>query len=359
MGIFVQMTITAFTKRSIGKLVSGDPYVKKAQSICLDWLDGRESFTLSTSGSTGPPKQISVSATQLKASVYATSEALSLPQGTKALICLNIDYVAGFMMLIRAMELDWEAVLVNPAGNPLLGLPSDLFFDFTAMVPMQLAEVLSNRETAIRAQKLGKILLGGVALTASQTELFRNTGQEIYVGYGMTETVSHVALQKLGHPGGEENTYSVTGDVEYGVDSRGCLFFRGAVTRHELVQTNDLADLLPGRRAFRLLGRIDNTVNSGGIKIQIEEMEKRIEAVFRNGGIPNRFFLWKIPDSRLGEKLVLVVEGSPDLENRISEVLKNGIEQYKRPRKIYFTGLFLKTGSDKVDKYRTFEDARG
>lgn len=351
------MAIAVFDRRTVGSLDSGDPYVQKARSICLDWLNGRESFTLPTSGSTGPPKQISVHADQLKASVRATAEALALYRGTSVLACLNIDYVAGFMMLVRAMELDWEVTLVAPSSNPLLLVPEDSRFDFTALVPMQLYEIASNTETSHRVKELGKILLGGVGLTRSQSETFRKLEQEVYLGYGMTETVSHVALQRIGRtaPG----RFYLTGDVDFGTDPRGCLYFSGAVTGNELVQTNDLATIFPDERAFVLHGRIDNVVNSGGIKIQLEEMESKIGELLAANQVFSDFFLWKIPDERLGNALVLVVEGTAESEDRISSILRKGIERLKRPRKIYFTNSFLRTGSDKTDKYRTFEMLTG
>lgn len=351
------MAIAVFDRRTVGSLVSGDPYVQKARSICLDWLNRRETYTLPTSGSTGPPKQITVHSDQLKASVYATSGALSLYEGTRALACLNIDYVAGFMMLVRAMELDWEVTLIAPSSNPLLLLPEKSGFDFTALVPMQLYEIVSNPETSPRIKELGKILLGGVGLTRSQLEAFKELEQEVYLGYGMTETVSHVALQRIGEttPG----RFHLTGDVDFGTDPRGCLYFRGAVTGDELVQTNDLATVFPEERSFLLHGRIDNVVNSGGIKIQLEEMESQIGELLAANQVFSDFFLWKIPDERLGNALVLVLEGTPESENRISAILRKGIERLKRPRKIYFTKAFLKTGSNKTDKYRTFEMLTG
>ncbi len=349
--------MVVFEKSTVGSLLSGDPYVQKARSICLDWLNGKESYVLPTSGSTGPSKQITVHADQLKASVYATSRALSLYKGTRALACLNIDYVAGFMMLIRAMELDWEVTLTTPSSNPLLSLPAGSEFDFTALVPMQLYEIISNPETSHWTKKLGKILLGGVGLTRSQNEAFKKSEQEIYLGYGMTETVSHVALQRIG--GSAPGRFYLTGDVDFGTDLRGCLFFNGAVTGYELVQTNDLATVFPEERAFLLHGRIDNVVNSGGIKIQLEEMESQIGELLAANQVFSDFFLWKIPDERLGNALVLVVEGEPELEEKISGILRKGLERLKRPRKIYFTGSFLRTGSNKTDKYRTFERLTG
>lgn len=349
------MVFWEFNKRTINDLESNSDYLLKAKQICLDWLEGRGLFTLTTSGSTGKPKKIGVTANQLRASVRATENALSLHRNTKALVCLNIEYVAGFMMLIRAMELDWEIVLIPPCSNPLLNLPPKFSFDFTPLAPMQLSEILAHTETSGSLKKLGKILLGGVGLTNEQNEVFGNLPIDLYMGYGMTETVSHVALRRISNSHSDRNTYYVTGDIQFGTDARGCLFFNGDVTNNQTIQTNDLATLLPEQRAFRLLGRIDNVVNSGGVKIQTEELESKLYTLFRDAGIKNNFFLWKMPDKKLGEALVLVVEGPPALEQRLREIITLNLHKHKKPRKVLFTEQFLRTGSQKLDKYRTFE----
>lgn len=347
------MILAEFNRDTVAQLDTDDQYLLEARRICLQWLEGEETFTLHTSGSTGPPKEITVTAAQLKASVRATEKALSLYSGARALVCLNIGYVAGFMMLIRAMELDWNVVLIRPVSNPLLELSDPRPLDFTAMVPMQLSEVLHNPATQHAAQKLGKILLGGVGLTNEQEEEFNLPSQEVYIGYGMTETVSHVALRRLGSD--ERGVYHVTGDTHFGVDERGCLFFEGAVTGHRPAQTNDLAELIPGARAFRLFGRLDNVLNSGGIKIHLEELENQIRSLLEQVGKSVSFFLWKMPDNRLGEALVLVAEGALINADLLERDIYPQLERLKKPRKTFFTEQFLKTGSQKVDKYRTFE----
>lgn len=332
-----------------------DPYLQKAQNICIAWLNGQDVFTLHTSGSTGHPKPIQVTNKQLEASVYATAKALSLKEGTRALACLNIDFIAGFMMLIRAMELGWYVTVVSPSRNPLSTLPEDQEFDFTALVPMQLSEILADPITHPRVKKLGKILLGGVGLTPPQVKEFRHLEQDVYHGYGMTETVSHVALRRVNQNSDLPNKYNITGEVSFGTDERGCLFFEGEVTGNRRIQTNDRASVDHDSRGFILHGRIDNVVNSGGLKIQLEELENLLYHKFMEQNIHCQFYFWRRPDPLLGEALVLVVEGKPQLKNTILPVIEKEIERRKRPKEIYFTESFLKTGSDKIDKGRTFE----
>lgn len=350
--------IATFHRNTIHSQDFTDPYLQKAKAICMEWLTGKQEFTLQTSGSTGKPKSIQVTSDQLKASVHATARALSLYEGTRALACLNIEYVAGFMMLIRAMELGWDLTVMPPTGNPLRDLPQNCEFDFTALVPMQLAGILTDEVTRNSVKKLGKILLGGVGLTPVQAELFSSLDQEIYHGYGMTETVSHVALRRVTGSSDPSNRYHLTGGVSCGTDERGCLYFEGEVTRHLRVQTNDLGTPDPSGRSFLLHGRIDNVVNSGGLKIQLEELENLLYQKFQEQGLSFNFYLWKRPDDRLGEALLLVVEGHPELKHHILPVLEKAVERRKQPKEIYFTESFLKTGSDKIDKARTFEQLK-
>ncbi len=346
------MEYLTFNRDTVGGLRHQNAYFQKVITICSEWLAGKTEYRLHTSGSTGTPKEISITAAQMRASARATEKALELPSGTRALVCLQVDYIAGLMMLVRGMELGWELTVSEPAANPLLGLPESSAFDFTALVPMQLMEVLVNENTQTQAKKLGKILLGGSEITARQAELFKALQQPVFHGYGMTETVSHVALRQV--KDGRESVYTVLDGLVYGLDERGCLYFEGAVTDFKRIRTNDKAVMLPDR-GFQLSGRIDNIINSGGVKIQVEKVEKALEQLFHETGIPNTFFVWHEPDERLGQKVILVVEGPVEAATRA--LLENlhglALTRYEYPKTVYFVEKISKTGSDKTDRSAT------
>jgi o-succinylbenzoate---CoA ligase len=330
-------------------------YFGLAREFALSWAQHQPHYILHTSGSTGTPQPIRLAREQLEASARATGQALQLPEGTRALVCVNIKYIAGTMMLVRGLLLNWELTIVEPAGNPLLHLSPELRFDFVAMVPLQLSQCLENEATRERVPALGKILLGGAPVSTSLLTQIRQLPTPVYQSYGMTETVSHVALRRLNGPDRHDD-YTVLPGVTFGQDARGCLNVAGPMTLHERVQTNDLVEIT-SESTFRWLGRVDNVINSGGVKIQLEEMEVLVEQILYELGCSVEFFCWFEPDEKLGQRLVLVVKQPP--AGFPAEVLWARIRErksaYEVPRHLYFTEQYVYTPTEKIDRRRTLE----
>ena len=329
-------------------------YFAKAWDFINAWLGGQEEFILHTSGSTGTPKPIIIKRNQLSASAIMTGEALQLGPGTKALVCPNVSYIAGLMMLVRAMELDWDISVTEPASNPLLELPEDDHFDFVALVPMQLAAIMENPSTKEKTHHLGKILLGGAPVSLSLQKKIQEIPTPIYLSYGMTETVSHIALRRLNGPDASAY-FTFLPNLTFGVDDRGCLYVRGAVTNGEKVQTNDLVHI--SSNTFEWLGRADHVINSGGIKIILDKIDAQIAQVFDQMNLPNAFFAWSEPDEKLGQKLVLIIEGELNqfTKDEVQAEIRAHISAYETPKRIYFADQFEKTATGKVDKRSTFQ----
>ena len=316
-----------------------------------EWIGGKENFHLRTSGSTGTPKTIVVTRQQLASSAAMTGEALGLGKGTRALVCLNVQYVAGLMMLVRGMELDWELVIVEPSANPLLGFDQDAQFDFAAMVPMQLISCLENPLTTDHVNSLGKILLGGAPVSVSLIRQINHLRIPVYQSYGMTETVSHIALRRINNEG--EN-YQLLPGVEMGVDERGCLFVSGPMTSWEKIQTNDLVKMI-SETEFTWLGRFDNVINSGGVKIILDRIDEQIAQIFYDLNCKNLFFSWFQEDEKLGQKLILIVQQSEEHfpEKAIMEEIRKRLSTYEVPKHVYLADPFVKTETDKIDKRQT------
>lgn len=330
-----------------------NPYFAQAYDFMGKWLEGEREFVLHTSGSTGMPKPITVTRRQLEASAAMTGKALSLGSGTRALVCLNVGYVAGLMMLVRGLELGWELTVTEPTSNPLNGLDT-VDFDFVAMVPMQLQTMLENPVTAGQVNRLGKILLGGAPVSLTLTERIKGLNVPVFQSYGMTETVSHIALKALNGLRVNDSYVFLPG-ISFGTDERGCLFVSGAVTNGQKVQTNDLVEITGDE--FEWIGRADNVINSGGVKIVLDQTDQRIAQVFHDLGISNAFFCWWEPDEKLGQKLVLVVEDTlhPELAQKLPVEIRSRVSTYENPKHIYFAKAFAKTATDKVDKRATFQ----
>lgn len=330
-----------------------EPYFKVAYDFARAWLSGESEFVLNTSGSTGVPKPILLQKSQMEASARMTGEALNLPAKTKALVCLNTAYIAGRMMLVRAMVLDWEMYVVEPTANPLaLFLPS-ISFDFVAMVPLQLAACLDDELTRPLVESCGKILLGGAPLSLALDTRIQQLRVPVFQSYGMTETVSHVALRRVNGPQRTEAYHMLPG-IDFGVDDRGCLWVRGAVTNFETIQTNDLVELRP-EGTFLWLGRADSVINSGGVKIHLDKLDRIVERVLNEMQVPNAFFHGYEADEKLGQKLVLFFEKKPAVVNVTKLLAKFAdlVNPYEVPRNVYFVEKFKGTPTAKIDKKAT------
>jgi O-succinylbenzoic acid--CoA ligase len=327
-------------------------YMASAYDFMHRWVAGEQDFILQTSGSTGVPKLVHIHRRQMEGSAAMTGKALQLGKGTRALVCLNTAYVAGVMMLVRGMELNWELTIIEPTSNPILNL--DQQFDFTALVPMQLSVCLENKLTRERVGAYGTILLGGAPVSLTLLWQIRQLNQPVYQSYGMTETVSHVALRRLNGGDANADVYTLLPSVQAGVDERGCLHVAGLMTNGELIQTNDLVEF-ESDRTFRWLGRADNVINSGGVKIILDKVDEAVAKVLYQAGKDINFFSWYESDEKLGQKLVLFIEkqsGEIEPEKLLTQI-RTHLSVFETPKHVYFADRFQKTATDKIDRRQT------
>lgn len=332
-----------------------------AVAFCRAWLTGGESFVVKTSGSTGDPKPITLRREQMLASARATGQALALQTGMRALVCLPVRYIAGQMMLVRGLVLGLHMTLVEPSSDPFDNLTTGAQFDFTALVPLQLQTLLDGppayRE---RLNALHAILVGGAPVSAALAERIQTLTVRVYHTYGMTETATHIALRRLNGPAASPDFHPLPG-VEIDIDQRGCLRIKALMTLDQWLQTNDLVEIsaLPVP-AFRWLGRWDNVINTGGIKVQVENVETRIEEVWRALGLADRrFFVAGLPDERLGEAVTLVIEGEPldaDDQTAMQTALTATLGLYEAPRRVIYFPTFATTGTGKIDRRSSLEE---
>jgi O-succinylbenzoic acid--CoA ligase len=350
---------------------SGDPAISDHERRVLQfaqaWLSGRETFTVHTSGSTGQPKAIPLTREQMVTSANLTCRALGIAPGDRAFVCVSVEFIAGMMMLVRGFEMGLDITIVDPVSRPLAALPADSRFDLTAMVPLQLHETLQGgaHERAILNAMQG-ILIGGAPVSMALAQQLQQIEAPMYHTYGMTETVSHIALKRLNGPE-RSDCFRPFDGVDLGLDERGCLRIVSALTRGETLQTNDLAELYADG-SFRWLGRIDNVINSGGVKVQTEKVETALEAwllAYQGGAQANRrFFVGALAHARLGQAVVAVIEGrpfedqnaaSPGLENTLRQHLQQVLTAYEVPRKVYFIDKLIETPTGKIDRRSNLE----
>ncbi|RIW15101.1 acyl-CoA synthetase [Algoriphagus lacus] len=327
------------------------PFAQAAISFCMAWLSGQQEFSQFTSGSTGLPKKIELNRSQMIASAKATGAFFKTNSKTKLLCCLNPEYIAGKMMLVRSMVWNCPVVLVEPSADPLKGLKEN--FDFVAMVPLQVEKSLQVIDETNSLKSFENLIIGGAPISDSLKRNLVDQGIHAWQTYGMTETVSHIALAKI-----EEGPleYQTLSGVEIGQDDRGTLWIKSPMSGLEKIQTNDLIEL-KSETSFFWLGRADFVVNSGGIKLFPELLEQKSEAFIQEVFPDCRYFFLGEKDPTLGEKLVLVLETkSPDQKK--AEVLRNRLksilEKFEVPKEIYFSKGFELTESGKIDRNQTF-----
>ena len=342
------------------------PYEAEALDFCRAWLEGQTEFVLHTSGSTGIPKAISLTRPQMAASAHLTGQTLGLVAGDTALVCLNVRYVAGVMMLVRGLELGLPMTIIEPAGNPLARFdPAQTRFQFMALVPLQLQTILEQTLNALPILNDAKaILIGGAATSPALEQALQVIDAPVFATYGMTETVSHIALRRLNGPTRSDLFYALNG-VELGTDERNCLHITSAATNGVRVQTNDVVELIatpdPGPVQFRLLGRADRIINSGGVKIQPERVERLIEDALAAENRPARLFVAGLPDDRLGQQIVVFIENrtlEPEVWKQLQGAIRQQIGPYAVPKAVIRVDEFAETPTGKVDRAQTIDRYR-
>ncbi len=311
----------------------------------LNWFDDTDSIRTLTSGSTGEPKEIHLSKESMVNSAQMTNKFFGLTVESNCLLCLPVSYIAGKMMLVRAIVSGFNLITVEPSANPFIYLHTHI--DFTAITPYQLfysAETLHHKS-------VHKIIVGGGPVTSKLEKLSEDISSEMYETYGMTETCSHIALRRFN--GKERSEYfKILEGIKIRLDERGCLAISALHLFNEEIQTNDIVKL-KGANSFRWIGRTDSIINTGGIKIYPEQVEKKLEGI-----IPTSFFISSLPDELLENKLVLIIESesySFHEEIQFKARLEKVLGKYEIPKHIIYLSSFVYSEGNKVLRKPTME----
>jgi len=348
-----QITINrkTYTPRELSgvDLASFSGAEQKALQFCQQWLAGEKQFSIRTSGSTGAPKWITMTRAQLEASARQTIKALQLQSGETALVCLDTAYIAGQMMLVRALEAGMKLQVVDPEANPFTHLAHPV--DFTALVPYQLEKILEDTPELL--DKVRCALVGGASVNHSVRARLGESKCTLYATYGMTETLSHVALQRLNGTA-PQDYFEALPSTRLRLDARGCLCIQTDYLTDEVI-TNDLVELIAPNR-FRWLGRVDNIINSGGIKIIPEKVEAVVEKAMAELKLSARYFVAGLPHTSLGAQVTLVIEGAPfdpPLQHQMLALTGQYLNKFEKPRDIIFITKFQETPTGKINRPAT------
>ncbi|MCW8980311.1 MAG: AMP-binding protein [Altibacter sp.] len=313
----------------------GDEHEVGIGKFIQKWFNSKTYISVKTSGATGRSKKIRLEKQWMVNSAKATGTFFKLGAKTSALLCLPPNFIAGKMMLVRAMVLGWELHVVAPEKDALTQYDND--YDFVAMVPYQ---VIHSIKALVKVKKL---IIGGGPVSATLEEKLQQVPTEAFATYGMTETSTHIAVRRVNGPA-RSDIYAALPNVKFALDDRGCLVIHAPEILSESIVTNDLVHL-ESPSSFRWLGRYDNLINSGGIKLFPEKIEEKLSAFIK---LP--FIITSEKDPELGERVILIFESdrSGSIPN-YSEAFAT-LDAYERPKRVYSISKFPYTETGKIKR---------
>ena len=296
-----------------------------------------------TSGSTGVPKKLDMEKSAMRYSAGQTVRFFGLDRHMTALLCLPVKYIGGRMVLVRAVVSGMRVYAVPPSLNPLKDA-DNLHLDFAAFTQAQVWEICHDAGTRRRFAEIGDVIIGGAPIDAELEKVLLSFPNRIYATYGMTDTVSHIALRRMG----EAEYVKISPETVLETDAENCLRIVDAHFGAGPLQTNDVVDLLDADR-FVWLGRRDFVINSGGVKLHPEQMEQKIRTL--PGWAARRFFIASEISVPFGERPVLVVED--DGETYPLEELAAVLGRVEMPGKLVRVPRFVWTESGKLNRTET------
>lgn len=298
------------------------------------WFSCDENISIYTSGSTGEPKEIKLTRKQMLRSAMRSLHFFDLKPSENILLCLPVKYIAGMMMVVRAFAGSLNLIATSPQ-NLMLGSRKEKL-DLVALVPLQMENLLNGCQDL---SSMSKVILGGAPLSSTlEQQIISSFKGQVWETYGMTETITHVAVRKIGS---ESQVFTALPNITFSKDDRECLVISDPFIHETPIVTNDRVRLISSD-SFQLLGRLDNVINSGGIKIQPEDLERTLEPY-----IDKRFCITSLPNEKLGQMVVLVVEKGVPLEKLMDAI--NVLDQHHRPKKIVEIDEIPTNSNGKID----------
>ena len=309
-------------------------------NFLIFWKSKKSYITVQTSGSTGKPKNIKIRRNAIINSAKATLDYFKIKENSRFHICLPVKYIGGKMMLVRAILNKAEIILTKPEKNVAKDLNDPI--DFSAMTSIQVENSLKEKGF----KNIKKLIIGGGPVSDTLIQKTQQQPTKCYQTFGMTETVSHIAIREL-NKSNKDNPYKCLNHVEISSNIDGNLIIKSPSLNIESLTTNDIVQIT-GLKEFKYIGRRDNIINSGGLKINPELLEKELGKTINTEG----FFIDKIPDESLGEKVILIALKSIGAE-KIKEAFKQIKDQKKIPKLMILSDQFYYTPNNKIDRKKT------
>lgn len=326
--------------------LSEEKWLSEICNFLSEWFSDATEILTHTSGSTGKPKEIRLRKDVMRNSARMTNEFFSMTQSMTALLCLPASYIAGKMMVVRAIVGGYNLIAIPPSANPFQNM--HIAIDFAAITPYQLHHSVES----LRSSSVRNIIVGGGQVTAEMEARCSELNIRMYETYGMTETASHIALRAFAGENRSDAFQALKG-VTLRQDERGCLVVIAPHLHANDITTNDIVDLKDVRH-FKWLGRFDSVINSGSVKIYPEQVERKLAPLF-----VSRFFIGSIPDKILGNKVVVVVEADGMPQAKLAELtcsMTNLVDKYEMPKEICFVPEFICSDSNKILRNETLKN---
>lgn len=321
-----------------------DSFYTEIAKFIANFLDDNDYLEVKTSGSTGTPKKYLVKKQYMLNSAKKTIKFLSLKEHDSALLCMPVNYIAGKMMVVRALAANLNLYIVKPCKNPYLNLNKNIVF--SAITPMQAISALEYKQSYETMCKVEHTIIGGGSVDDNLVAHLQNASGQFYSSYGMTETLSHIALRVLN--GTDKSPYyQCLDNVNISLSKQGTLIIDAFDVCDDTLITNDIAQIID-KQHFVILGRIDNVINSGGIKLQIEQIEQKLKPYLNC-----EFAICGVKDKLLGHKAVLVLTSKID-DNLLNQAFL-GLDKYEKPKQIIYIQAIPYTKTQKIDRYSLYQ----
>jgi len=318
----------------------GEPFEKTTGDFLLDWLDDKDYVLVNTSGTTGVSKTIKLYKSAMVNSAIMTGDYFGIYPGDVALHCLPSKYISGKMMLVRAMILGLELDMIAPTLHP--AYDDRKHYDFAAMIPLQLKNSLH------RLESIKTLIVGGASVSKLLLENLQGLKTSVYETFGMTETISHIAVKKLNHNASDILGFQTLPNISITKNDKDCLVIDAPKLVNSSIVTKDVIELL-AENQFEIIGRYDNMINTGGVKVFPESIEKKLQ-----GLMASQFIIASESDDDLGQKVIMIVE---DDEANINKDIFSQLEKFEVPKAIYAIPKFFKTRTGKLQRKKIIDNA--
>ena len=326
--------------KDFGEAYGADSFQVSLAEFLAEWFDGKETLRVHTSGSTGKPKELWVEKKRMMNSAMLTVAFLNLQRGDTALLCMPLKYIAGKMVVVRALVAGLDLQLVPPCGHPMEKLEKAPCF--AAMIPMQVFNSLQVPPEADKLRQVRHLIIGGGAVDQHLGEKLKAFPRDVWSTYGMTETLSHVALRRLSGELASE-WYIPFPEVSLSQTEEGTLVIDAPSVSPQRLVTNDIVEF-DRRGYFKIIGRKDNTINTGGVKVQIEQVEDASRP-----HLPFPFMITSLPDVKFGECVVLLAETGEEAGKIIEKAIEL-LPVYWRPKQTFYVASLPLTETGKPDR---------